>query len=288
MKRIIALFVMVTMLCSVPAALCEILDNGTFAAVSEVMLMSVYRQQGWGDRLQIGVIDADGGVWYAEFDEGLSDFPSDGEGRVEYVKSHAILGRYAELDSYDTERIKSILWSIEPEEVNIQPAACDAGTQTSYAVSYGGDGARPVITLGVSRDDLYENTDTNAQELYLILRQTFPQLISYYGTEGMSPTGFKPVPITEFLNIDDIDASSLSMKTYLTDCEEGLFDAENDTTPEEILSLYVVGKENCMTVTGGTYDLVFSDTDGEYVFSISLYHGLLVTNDGMYRLDAPK
>ena len=204
MKRIIALFVMVTMLCSVPAALCEILDNGTFAAVSEVMLMSVYRQQGWGDRLQIGVIDFDGVVWYAEFDEGLSDFPSDGEGRLEYVKSHAILSKYAELDNYDTERIRSILWSIEPAEVNVQPTACDAGTQASYAVSYGRDGARPVITLGVSGDDLYENTDPNAQELYLVLRQAFPQLISYHGTEGMSPVGFAPVPIMEPLAVLDM------------------------------------------------------------------------------------
>lgn len=288
MKRIIAVIILLSMLWCIPTALSEGFGNGDSSAVSDVMLMSVYRQQGWGDRLQIGVIDADGGVWYAEFDEGLSDFPSDGEGRVEYVKSHAILSKYAELDNYDTERIKSILWSIEPAEVNILPAACDAGSQASYAVSYGRDGERPVITLGISGDDLYENTDPNAQELYLVLRQAFPQLISYYGTEGMSPAGFEPVPIAEFLHINDIDAASLTVKTYLTDCEEGLIETENDTTPDEMLSRYVVGKENCMSVTGGTYDLVFSDTDGEYVFSISLYHGLLVTNDGMYRLDTQK
>lgn len=253
--------------------------------VPEVMLVSVYRQTGLGGLVQIGAIDTDGRVWYAEFDEGTAQLPSDPAGMSEFVAANNILIRQGELDWYDTDRIRSLILGLEASEAKAVPAADGAGIQESFA--FCGNGDAPVV-LGVSGDELYENTAPEAQELYLILRRTFPDLTSYYGEEGISPIGFRPVPLLAFLGRDDIDISRLTLKTFLNDCEAGPIEVENDISLSELLARYVTGKESCVSVTGGFYSYDLFDADGEFVFSVSLYKGLLYTNDGMYRLGAPE
>ena len=62
-----------------------------------------------------------------------------------------------------------------------------------------------------------------------------------------------------------------------------------DVTEEELegirrMALYgvVTGRENDMMVTGGTWVYTFETPDGEYLMSIEMYRGLVVSSDGMY------
>ena len=81
---------------------------------------------------------------------------------------------------------------------------------------------------------------------------------------------------------------------YETDCEEGLIPVElSSGEAEEIRRLaiegVVTGKANDMSVTGGTWVYTFKTPEGEYLLSIELYKGLLVSVDGMYNFsyDSP-
>ena len=68
---------------------------------------------------------------------------------------------------------KTVYDDAEKQERNTVSNAEDAGTEESYAVRYTAEGDPEVILLGVSGESVFENTDPNAQSLYLRLRQMF-------------------------------------------------------------------------------------------------------------------
>ena len=52
-----------------------------------------------------------------------------------------------------------------------------------------------------------------------------------------------------------------------------------------VLNGTVTGKANATMVTGGTASIGFYDENDNYLGGFELYKGLLVTRDGMYRIE---
>ena len=104
-----------------------------------------------------------------------------------------------------------------------------------------------------------------------------------------APVISDPVPLIEFLGWEDYDLQNAAVQCSENDCEEGPIPVEiTEEDREEILEFIsenlVTGKENDLSVTGGTISWIFLDAGGNYLCSLELYDGLLVMNDGMYRL----
>ena len=98
-----------------------------------------------------------------------------------------------------------------------------------------------------------------------------------------------PCSVRDFYGLQDVDTETAVITSAEIDCEEG--PVWTEITEEDrawILDLLdcgvITGKENDMSVTGGTTVYSFSDAEGKYLGSIELYRGLAVGNDGMYGL----
>ena len=79
--------------------------------------------------------------------------------------------------------------------------------------------------------------------------------------------------------------SSLEVLAYINDCETGLSETEADKTVTEILSLWVTGKVNSLSVTGNTVCYHLVNPEGTVIASFEFCGDLLVRADGMYALE---
>lgn len=264
------------------------------AETPDIILVTVYEQMGWGDRISVGFVDEDGGLWTLEGSASALGWPRAPEEQVAYLLrtgQKVQAGRLSQDDLFD---MKGLIACAETRKPEPQGWACDAGTQRSYAV-ISRDGQTEIMTLGITGDDIWENTDANAQALFAHLRGLFPGVRCYadeYEKTTGEPWGFQPVRLGEFLRIDWVDREDITMECQLMDCEAGPIDCPvgaEDT--EEILNILrhssVTGKANASFVTGGTYAFIFRDSEGKCLGSFELYRGLLVRGDGMYYIDMP-
>ena len=247
-----------------------------------MILLDVYRQMGWGDRVEIGCIDEDGNLWFMTGSASALGWPHGIEAQLDYLLSTKLLEWKYRLKASDLFDLKGLIGSAALQTGKAQMAACDAGTQAGYAIRYGEDGRAQAILLGTSGDEVFENTDPNAQSLYLYLKLLFPE-VTCYGS-SMGPEGFQPVSVAAFLGLDNSVLGAAKIKAYLIDCEEGPIELE--TLDMNLLHLAlngsVLGKANATAVTGNVTSLVFCDADDKRLFSIEFFDGLLVADDGMY------
>lgn len=292
MKRFICLIAMILLL----AGFCHTgLAEAPAAAVpGQIILYTCYRQVGWGDRVQIGCVDADGCLWLLTGYDSTLQWPYETEAQLEYLQAAHGMEPVGQLNPEEVFDLKSLVISTEDQGHASQPAANDAGTESSYAVQYDPEEQAHVILLGMSGDDCFENFDPNAQALYQTLRRLFPQVTCYGG--NMGPEGFQPVPIRTFCGMEQLDLDSLTVSAVYMDCEAG--PRELIVSEEEHQYLFnlirhgkVTGKANATLTTGGTTCYDFSDPSGRFLASLELYQGLLVRSDGMYTItndhDAP-
>lgn len=117
------------------------------------------------------------------------------------------------------------------------------------------------------------------------------ELVRYANPEDSSAAAGNTdeIPMWKFCHAKSAEGLETAVITcYTTDCETGLIPCE-DVTEEELegirrMALYgvVTGRENDMMVTGGTWVYTFETPDGEYLMSIEMYRGLVVSSDGMY------
>ncbi len=255
------------------------------AASRQIILYTYYRQMGWGDRVQIGCVDADGCLWLTTGHDSTLKWPYKTEEQLEYLQSSSEMELIGQLKGKELFDLKSLIFSTEDQGHASYPAANDAGTECSYAVLYDRENNAQCILLGMSGDDCFENFDPDAQALYRYLRQIFPQVTCYGGNIG--PVGFQPVPIRVFCGLEGLDLDSLVISGFFVDCEAGpckLNISEEDRLYLLRLIQYgkVTGKANATMVTGGTTCYDVSDPSGGFLASLELYQGLLVRSDGMY------
>lgn len=254
----------------------------------QIILVTYFSQLGWSDVITIGCVDDDGNIWTLEGTAGSLNWPASPEEQLEYLAQAKGLKKTGTVDHDDLFDLKGLIHSTEDMGRETEYTADDAGVEVSFAADYNTDGLERIVLLGVSGDECFENTDPNAQALYLWLRKAFPSVPSYaYGDLGMGPEGYRPVPVREFLGLADADLAGAVVTCCVTDCEAGPTWVEADEEEQrEILDLVmngtVTGKANATMVTGGTWVYVICNAEGNDIGAVELYRGLLVMNDGMY------
>ncbi len=257
------------------------------AAGSRIILYTAYRQMGWGDLIQIGWVDENGGLWGIQGHDSDLRWPYAWEDQIAYLEScpGERLGQLTGEALFD---LKGLIESAENGESKPQGWMNDAGTETARAVRYTADGRAESVLLGMTGDDHCENRDPDAQALYRKLRELFPFVTCY---AAMDPDwGFEAVPLRAFLGIGDVDLEGARVRIFYNDCEAGPAEIEpSEAEAAEALALiqngFVTGKENASAVTGGTYTVVFEDGAGNTLCSFQMYKGLLTARDGMYALE---
>ena len=261
------------------------------ASAPRPILVTAYRQVGWGDAVQIGYVDEDGGVWYREGEDHDIRWPYGIEKQLDWLDSPKGFSLLTTLGREDLFILNSLVQCVEDQGTESTGAVNDAGTEISYAVRYAGDAAETVL-LGESGDDRFENTDASAQALYLYLRSLFPAVTSYFGNPHMAPVGFQPVALTDFLGYGGVNLAGLTVERTDIECEAStepvlLSDEEAAAVLDEILHARVTGKQSCIVTTGGSTVYAFLDGD-KRVASFEFYRGLLVLQDGMYTVERKK
>ena len=254
----------------------------------KIILYTAYRQMGWGDAVQIGAVDENGGLWAVIASDAELKWPYGWEEQIKYLRSTENLTEAGALTHAELFDLKSLIASVKAMEGKPVGWMCDAGTEASWAVRYDREANTEAILLGMTGDSLLENTDPNAQALYLKLRMLFPFVRCYAG-EMTENWGFQPVPIAAFCRLYGIDWDDVAVSAWYTDCETGpqertLTEDEERQIRNVMKSTVVVGKESATGVTGGTTSFFFSDRDGNNLGFVEFYNGLLVGDDGMYQV----
>ena len=249
------------------------------------ILYTYYRQMGWGDRVEIGYLDGKGDCWILEGFDAEFEWPFSAEEQLQFLQDNDF-EKTGTLKYDDLFALKSLISSVKAADGKSQPVANDAGTERTYAVRYDRDGSAEPVLLGMSGDDMFENTDYNAQSLYLAARELFPEVTAYGG--DMGPAGFIPVRITEFCELGGLHGATVH--AVYNDCEEGSSDIElNRSEQREILNLigngFVTGKVNAIGTTGDfrTYSFYRGD---QYLGFVDICGDLLYASDGMYSIAA--
>lgn len=286
MKKILTAIIAAVLLTALAAA--------AYAETPDIILVTVYEQEGWGDRISVGFVDRSGGLWTLEGSASALGWPRAPEEQIAYLlrtEQKVQVGKLSTDDAFD---LKGLIECAELQKAEPRGWACDAGTQRSYAVR-DRDDEPEIMMLGITGDDMWENTDVNAQALFAHLCRLFPDVpcyaYDYMKTTGES-WGFTPVKLRDFLQLDWLDRDDITMECRLTDCEEGLIDcpvtAEDTEKVLDILrNASVTGKANATFVTGGTYLFIFSDGEGNSLGTFEVYGDLAVASDGMYYIEMP-
>lgn len=180
MKKLVLLAVMLIMAgCLSPAQ----------AERPRMILYTAYRQAGWGDAVQVGCIDENGGAWAMTGYDTELKWPYGWEKQIEYLATSDNLTFTGKLSAEQLLALKSLIDRVQATEDQPVGWMCDAGTESSYALRYDREGSAEAILLGMTGDDFLENTDPRAQALYAKLRDLFPFVRSYLASFNMSSTG---------------------------------------------------------------------------------------------------
>ena len=241
-----------------------------------------------GVALEAGCVDEEGNLWIYSGTIPDRDHSVPMDEYLATLIAEGTMTNAGQMSWDDLFELNSLIFSVEDQGAETEAVFEGGGAESSYAVVYIGDEPAQRILLGVSGDSRFENTDPNAQALYLRLRELFPDVTNYFGGDA-GPRGFQTVSLVEFMGWQDIDFTRVVITGWDMDCEAGPIPFElSEENAEEIIQFilnnHVTGKANATMVTGGTTEYIISDENGNYLAALELYEGLLVRNDGMYHL----
>lgn len=267
--------------------------NGTACAAEEAakpLLVTWYRQQGWGSKMQAGYLDDRGDLWFGALADASGLSFKTPEAVVAYFCENGLFERAGEVDSMRMAELESMITPLDEDAVEQVGCANDAGTEYSYAFQNSEDGTETIL-LGTSGDRGMANGNENAQALYFELRALFPDVTSYAGWTGMGPEPFEARPLMEFCGFKSLDAERVSATVCSSDCEAG--SAERRLTREEtaewierLTNMVVVGKQSALRVTGGVDRYAFFDAEGNALGQCAFFDGMLYRPEGMYRIES--
>ena len=129
-------------------ALLLILNPAMAESERTILLYTDYEQLGWGDALQVGWVDSEGEMWLWEGHASETDWPDARDEKTAWMLSRTDAERLGRLSDESLWNLKGLILSLPEVRPSWQTAACDAGTEESYALR---DGA--AILLGGSGDD---------------------------------------------------------------------------------------------------------------------------------------
>ena len=268
--------------------------SGAAAADSgRIILYTCYQQFHVDGVISIGSLDEDGVMRTLSGSNSEINWPSKPDEQLAFLSDTEKFTVVGELMYDEMFRIESLIGGTEDQGRQSAAGADDAGTEESYAVWYSRDGEANFILLGMSGESVFENTDPDAQALYLCLRGLFPEVKSYaYGSDGLGPQGFHSVPLADFLGLDPEAVMNARVEKIFNDCEEGPIPMEVDADEEVRLRALirdgvVTGKADSIFWTGGSASYYFIGADDASIGMIEMNDGLLVTGDGNYSVEIP-
>ena len=113
-----------------------------------ILLYTDYEQAGWGDALQVGWVDSEGELWLWEGHAHDTDWPDARDEKPEWMLARTDAESLGRLSDEALANLKGLILSLPDGKPTWQAAACDAGTEESYALREGA-----AILLGGSGDD---------------------------------------------------------------------------------------------------------------------------------------
>ena len=271
-------------LCFIVTSMCATAFAESTQQARNIILFTEYQQMGWGEVFQFGALDADGTLWvYGSTSR--EDVPYEAEDLLAWAETSDRLEAAGTVSHATLSDIISLVNTVPMQKVVTHSCACDAGTQTSYAIRKDRDGKVEIIVLGMAGDDTFENTDPAAQSLYKSLISLFRSVKSYAGEGNIAPAGFQTVDVLSFCGYNGVDLTKYTMTAYANDCETGASETEPGLSEREIMRMTVTGKQNSMSTTGNTVTYCFTDASGNTVAAFEFFNGLLVCSDGMYTVE---
>ncbi|MBQ6595795.1 MAG: hypothetical protein IJH78_09080 [Clostridia bacterium] len=144
------------------------------------------------------------------------------------------------------------------------------------------------IPLALGGDICRENGDINAQALFRRLLELFPDLAEPALAADALPAGFVPVPLLSFCGYEgewpeDVDAELLREaegEWQIAEEDGERLEAFLDSVDE----MAVVCKQSALVPSEGVETLRFEGPSGEILLTIRMYQGMLVRDDGVYRI----
>lgn len=255
-----------------------------------IIMMSCYNQMGWSSRADVLYLDDEGKIWTYSAEKGI---PSGKEKQLAFLRENA---KDAELQGeVDGERLfelESLIAAAEPAEVKLELSGWDDFGKIEYsAVRYDTGNQPEIITLAVTGDFLYENMEENAHALYLAYYTDLLKLDPSVDIWYFPPTPYEQKGLAEFCQLPKSIFEEADVRCIYNDCEAGASEIAMSSTEEaDILKwlseLTVVGKQNALSVSGGTKSYILYSKEGEEMGCFSFHNTeagtLLVKDTGMY------
>ena len=261
----------------------------TSAPASQVVLYTYY-QAAEEDRLEIGCIDRKGNLYSLSGSGSDLQWPASAKDQPAWFTSRTDFTRLGSVKQAYRDRIRNLLTTVRDHGTQARSNPGSLGTEVSYAVRYEHDGTPVLTLLGMSGDQVFENTDPDAQSLYRVLRSVFSDVTSFaYNDPDLGPSGFQPLAVTDFLGVLPAGVETARITAVYSDCETGnhpvdLSKEEIETIRHMILYGMVTDKADSMLTTGSITTYYLTTPSGKNLFSLEMHGNLLVGSDGMYYL----
>lgn len=251
---------------------------------------------GW---VSAGCVDTAGNFWLAERadvrwpapDEDIRDMLRTRRGMRLYS---SLLGDEADgtvlNDAWFSEVVPGMVSAIPQPGEKPRKTGIGAGWEGVWGLRKNGDGEEESVLLGMAGSDLYENPSPDAQRLYLFMWRllTLNEIFSTgsfgYAAEGVSPQGFRGIPVREFFGLAGGGLERASVSAVWLDADGGPVEADlSPSAAEDIRALaargMVIRKESVWHMPEDVLTCTFTDAQGNRLGEIRLFTYALGTNE---------
>ncbi len=270
---------------------------------------------GW---VSVGCVDSGGNIWLAEkadvrwpaCDQDVRDMIRIRRGMTKYQN---LIGSVSDgvvlTDVWFARDVPDMVAAVPQPAEKPRKTGIDVGQEAVWGVRKNENGGEESVLLGMTGSYMYENPSPDAQRLYLFMwrllvnDEIFDADSIGYATEGVSPEGFRGIPVREFYGLAEGDLRKASVTAARPDAEGG--PAEKELSPEEIEEVrelaergMVILKENARHMPQDVLTYTFRDEQGKELGQIRLFtdagetdedgkpilRTLAAAEDGMYRV----
>ena len=284
----------------------------------DVVLYGVYCPNPGTGWVSVGCVDTAGNLWLAERAD--MRWPAPDEDVRDMLRTRRGMWLYCSLvddeadgslmnDAWFSDVVPGMVAAIPQPEGTPRSTGIDAGQEGVWGIRKNRDGEEESVLLGMAGSSLYENPSPDAQRLYLFMWRllTLNEIFNAggfgYAAEGVSPQGFRGIPVREFYGLAGGCLDGASVSAVWQDADGG--PAEAELSPEETENIralaergMVIRKESVWHMPEDVLTCTFSDAQGNCLGEIRLFtyalgmneegenilRTLAVADDGMYQV----